>query len=152
MKSAMAVVNFISENYLVIIAFLAVGAGAVIKIKKFMNKSAVEQKEILKGQADNLTKAIKAGLLSMVTIAEKKFGAKTGQVKQSDVYNEVIKAFPKLTEYIENGIIDADFIKSCIDESVDAFNELRKKNSNLESIVTNAPEMVEVPNDTEADK
>lgn len=136
MKSALAVLNFVRDNYIVILAIIATGVGVYLRVREFLKKDADEQKKILESQADNLTAAINSALLALVTTAEKKYGSGTGILKQSDVYNEVIKAFPSVIEYMESGIITADYIKKCIDRSVDEFNRLREQNKNLDKVAS----------------
>ncbi len=136
MKSALAVLNFVRDNYIVILAIIATGVGVYLRVRDFLKKDADEQKKILESQADNLTAAINSGLLALVTSAEKKYGSGTGILKQSDVYNEVIKAFPSVIEYMESGVITADYIKKCIDRAVDEFNRLREQNKNLDKVAS----------------
>jgi hypothetical protein len=136
MKSITVLLQLLSDNFLLIVACVAAAAGLIIKIKNFLTQSKEEQKAELEAQAENLAAAIKAGLLSLVTLAEKKYGEKVGQLKQSDVFNEIVKAYPSITEYIESGLISTDFIKECIDEAVDEFNKKRSSNPSLENYVT----------------
>ena len=136
MKTAKIILEWVSENYILILSMGAIGFGLFLKLKAFAAKSAEEQKAILKEQAIKLVDAAKEGVMELIVKAEIKWGDKTGTIKKSEVFNAILEKIPKLAYYIEQGIIDKDVLGELIDTAVDEFNELREKNKRIDEMVT----------------
>lgn len=149
MDSMKALLVLISNNYMSVILLIVLGLGIYAKVKTFLSSSKEEQKRILEdklaGEATTLMNLIQAGILDFVIDAEKKFGEKTGKLKNSAVYNMIIEKYPAIVDYIKQGYITRDFIDECIDEGVEMMNSLIESNKYLKALVK-----TETPNTEES--
>lgn len=98
----------------VIVALVAVGLG----IYKFVTQPSSKQKEI-----------IRTLLLNLVIESEKLFGSKTGKIKFSYVYSELITKLPYL-KYIPLSVIE-----TLIEESLEEMRHLLETNPKIAQIV-----------------
>ena len=134
MKGIINIANFISDNYITILALILIIVGIVVKVKKFFSQDREAQKEQLKDSVNNVLEYIKVVLNDLVVKAEKIYGPGTGVIKKSYVYRELIKIVPSLEEYIIDGDITIKVIGDLIDDAVDALNKSAKKNSDIGEI------------------
>ena len=123
MKGIINIANFISDNYVTILALILIIVGIVVKVKKFFSQDREAQKEQLKDSVNNVLEYIKVVLNDLVVKAEKIYGPGTGVIKKSYVYRELIKIVPSLEEYIIDGDITIKVIGDLIDDAVDALNK-----------------------------
>lgn len=124
MKNAWVMLNALQENLPMILAFLAVIFGIVLRVKKFITMSKEEKKAMLKGQSDKIVELVKMQLLAMVSEAENKWGSRTGEIKKSEVWEQILGKSEKLTQYIEMGLIDKKLIDDLIDEAVEEMQRI----------------------------
>ena len=139
MKGIINIANFISDNYITILALILIIVGIVVKVKKFFSQDREAQKEQLKDSVNNVLEYIKVVLNDLVVKAEKIYGPGTGVIKKSYVYRELIKIVPSLEEYIIDGDITIKVIGDLIDDAVDALNKSAKKNSDIGEIFNHEP-------------
>ena len=133
MKGLVHILQFISEQYALILALFFVGFGIYLKVRRFVNQSAEAKKRQLKDEVENVLAYIKACLKELVTAAEQKYGSGTGEIKRSEVYRELLKLIPSLEDYIIDGDITTSFIGNLIDDAVDHMNGLARSNNNVAS-------------------
>ena len=139
MKGIINIANFISDNYITILALILIIVGVAVKVKKFFSQDREAQKEQLKDSVNNILEYIKVVLNDLVVKAEKIYGSGTGVIKKSYVYRELIKIVPSLEEYIIDGDITIKVIGDLIDDAVDALNKSAKKNSDIGEIFNHEP-------------
>ena len=144
MKSLVQVLQFINDNYMLILTCLAIIVGIFVKVWKFHKQSTQAKKEALKDEITNITKYINECLKHLVTQAEQKYGDGTGKIKRSEVFRELLKLFPSLEDYIIDGDITTEVIGDLIDEAVDYMNELSCTNDKVaQAFKSNQPEQLE---------
>ena len=85
MKGIINIANFISDNYITILALILIIVGIVVKVKKFFSQDREAQKEQLKDSVNNVLEYIKVVLNDLVVKAEKIYGPGTGVIKKSYV-------------------------------------------------------------------
>lgn len=134
MESVNAIITWLSDNYVLVIAMVLAAMGLVIKTVKFFRQSEEDQKAQLKAEVDNIIDYIKRCLESLVTEAELKYGSGTGQIKKSEVYQRLLQLIPSLEQYILDGDIAAEVIGELIDEAVSTLNKVAKKNQSVQEI------------------
>ena len=81
------IINFISQNYAIIILFIAIVIVAIVRAKNFSTLPREEQFEQIKGW-----------LLGAVTLAEAQYGSGTGKIKLSVVYDAFVEKLPELVD------------------------------------------------------
>ena len=140
MKSLVLVLQFINDNYMLILTCLAIIVGIFVKVWKFHKQSNQAKDEIT-----NITRYINECLKHLVTQAEQKYGDGTGKIKRSEVFRELLKLFPSLEDYIIDGDITTEVIGDLIDEAVDYMNELSCTNDKVaKTFRSNQPEQLEL--------
>lgn len=122
--------KFITENWYIIIAAIALLAVAIYFIVKFFKLPRESQ----------LAK-IKEWLLFAVTEAEKEFGNGTGQLKLRYVYDMFVAKFPYLVKFVS-----FELFSSLVDKALAEFKRLFNTNSAVKEYVmnSNAPHTGEV--------
>lgn len=100
----------------------------------FFTKTKEQQLEIAKKQ-------IREIVLRLVTEAEEDYSNWTsaGQIKRSQVINQVISMYPVLTKVVDQESIIA-FIDKCIDESLETLRDIIEENENSFVITTKEAE------------
>lgn len=111
--------NFILDNWYVIIGVICLFATCSIVIYKFAGLPTKEQIE-----------KIKKWLLYAVTKAEKELGERTGQLKLHTVYDLFISKFP-----ITAKLITFEKFSMWVDDALDDMREMLNNNKNIEKIV-----------------
>ncbi len=117
--------EFITNNWYIILAAVAAAAVLVCLIVKFFKSRRSEQ-----------ISKIKEWLLFAVTEAERVFGSGTGQLKLRYVYDMFVTKFPFLVRFVS-----FEFFSNLIDEVLVKFKEMFKSNNAVKAYV--ASETVE---------
>lgn len=116
--------DFMIENWFVIIAVIALGIGIVIAIVKFIKS----------GNAAQLAN-LKEWLLYATIEAEKALGSGTGKLKLRTVYDMFLAKFPWLAK-----IITFDKFSELVDDALENMNDLLSTNSAVQSYVGGSEE------------
>lgn len=116
--------DFLIENWFVIIAVIALGIGIVIAIVKFIKS----------GNAAQLAN-LKEWLLYATIEAEKALGSGTGKLKLRTVYDMFLTKFPWLAK-----IITFERFSELVDDALENMNDLLATNSAVQSYVGGSEE------------
>lgn len=111
--------DFLIENWFVIVAVIALAIGIVIAIVKFIKS----------GNAAQLAN-LKEWLLYATIEAEKALGSGTGKLKLRTVYDMFLAKFPWLAK-----IITFDKFSELVDDALENMNDLLSTNSAVQSYV-----------------
>ena len=111
--------DFIANNWFLIIALVAVLGVSIYAVVKFFNLPTKEQ----------LTK-IKEWLVYACMEAEKELGGKTGQLKLRMVYDKFLEKFEWLAK-----VITFEQFSKMVDESLEKLKHLLKTNQAVKNIV-----------------
>ena len=111
--------EFIIENWAVVILFVCVVVGFVVSIKNFTEKPNAEQ-----------IKSVKEWLLYAVAEAERYFGGGTGQLKLRYVYDMFIQKFPYTA-----ALITFDDFSNLVDEALEKMEKLLETNTAVNTYV-----------------
>ena len=114
--------EFIVENWYIILAAVALVAVVVVAAVKFFKLPTKEQ-----------IAQVKAWLLWAVTEAEKELGGGTGQLKLRKVYDLFVQRFPWLAK-----VITFERFSVLVDEALDEMREMLAKNKSAVSFVAGA--------------
>lgn len=120
MQTLNEIVKNVIENWYLFIAAIAITAVVSIAIYKFFKQPSEDQ-----------IKSLKEWLLYAISVAEKKFGSGTGELKLRYVYDLFLKAFPALTDYIS-----FENFSKLVDDSLDELEKLLENNSVINELVT----------------
>ena len=104
--------DFVIDNWMIIVAAIAFATMSVITAIRFFNKNTDEQRE-----------KVQEWLLYATTLAEKEFGGGTGKIKLRYVYDMFVDKFPWLAK-----IVSFDRFSCMVDESLVKMNELLSNN------------------------
>lgn len=116
--------DFIVENWYVIIAILAVLAVAVVLAVRFFKMPTAKQ-----------LATVKEWLLYATTLAEKELGGGTGKLKLRYVYDMFVSKFPWVAK-----ALSFDSFSSMVDESLGSMNDLLSKNAAVQLFVNGPAE------------
>lgn len=105
--------EFIVENWYILVGLLAIIAAVVIYIVRFFKKRTEKQLE-----------SIKEWLLWATTEAEKRFGSGTGRLKLRTVYDMFLAKFLWLAK-----VISFDMFSGLVDEALEDMNDLLTNNA-----------------------
>lgn len=122
--------DFIVENWYILVGLLAIIAAVVVYIVRFFKQPTEKQLE-----------SIKEWLLWATTEAEKRFGSGTGKLKLRYVYDLFAETFPWLAK-----IISFETFSNLVDSALGDMNNLLASN-NAVQLYVNGPAAEE----TEAD-
>lgn len=111
--------NWLIDNWFIIICALCVGAAIALSIRHFIKLPTSEQ-----------IKTIRAWLLQAVLLAEQEYGAKTGKLKLSSVYSAFCVALPWLAK-----LISFDKFSEMVDEALIEMRKLLEGNKAIAQIV-----------------
>lgn len=117
--------EFIANNWYIILAAVAAVAVLVYLIVKFFKFPRAEQ--IAK---------IKEWLLFAVTEAEKELGSGTGQIKLRYVYDKFVTKFPYLVQFVS-----FETFSKLVDEVLVKFKEMFNTNKNIKQYVDSNAEV-----------
>lgn len=115
--------NFLNEHWTMICAIIVLIIAISKKAMSFFNKSQDEQVAIAKAQ-------IREIMLMLVTRAEVSYAEwiKAGEIKRSEVIDEVFAMFPILSKVTNQAEIIA-FIDDAIDEALKTMRKIFEENS-----------------------
>lgn len=116
--------EFIVDNWAVIVAALAILAVAIVAIVRFVGLPTSSQLE-----------KVKEWLLWAVTEAEKELGGGTGQLKLRQVYDLFVTRFPWMAK-----LISFELFSTMVDEALDEMRHLLDTNTAVAAFVTGATE------------
>lgn len=119
--------NFIIENWYIIVAMLAVAATVGFMLRHFLDLPTKEQ-----------IKAVKAWLLGAVSEAERELGSGTGQLKLRRVYDAFVERFPWLAK-----VIPFTTFSIWVDAALDEMRELLAQNEAVSVYVEGEPEKIQ---------
>lgn len=114
--------EFITNNWYIILAVIAILAGGAVALYRFFQLPSAEQ----------LAK-VKEWLLFAVTEAEKELGGGTGQIKLRYVYDMFVTKFPWLVK-----VISFEAFSGLVDEALGNMRELLQKNNAVAALVEGA--------------
>lgn len=112
--------NFIINNWYIILAALAILAAAGIAVYRYFNLPSEAQ----------LAK-VREWLLWAVTEAEKELGGGTGKLKLRQVYDLFVTRFPWLAR-----IVPFDLFSSMVDDALEDMREMLKTNQAVKAHVS----------------
>lgn len=118
--------EFIINNWYIIVALLAAGAFIGIMVYRFIKMPASEQ-----------LKKVRAWLLGAVTEAEKALGSGTGQLKLRSVYDLFVQRFTWLAK-----IVPFEKFSDMVDDALVEMRELIATNEAVAAYVANADTLV----------
>ena len=111
--------QFIIENWQVLLLSIIVGAGTGFGVFYFIKN----------GTASQLIN-VKEWLVWAVTGAEKDLGGGTGQLKLRQVYDLFLLRFPKLA-----GVIPFEQFSTLVDEALDVMHKMLQSNAAVQAFV-----------------
>ena len=111
--------KFFIDNWMLLVALVAVLFSVGISIYTFYKKPTTEQLE-----------SVKEWLLFAVTEAEKKLGGGTGQLKLRFVYDMFVDKFPYTSD-----LISFETFSGLVDEALDKMKSLLATNKAVETYV-----------------
>lgn len=111
--------DFIVENWYILVGLLAMVAAVVIYIVRFFKKPTEKQLE-----------SIKEWLLWATTEAEKRFGSGTGKLKLRYVYDLFAETFPWLAK-----IVSFETFSKLVDSALGDMNNLLASNNAVQLYV-----------------
>ena len=91
----MTFVTFVQEHWDTILLSISVIVAVALFVVKFLKLSPEQQKE-----------RIRIALLAIVDEMEKQYGPKTGTLKRSQAYNQLLRLFPVLTIFLSQKTFD----------------------------------------------
>ena len=115
--------EFLIENWAIIIAVVAIVSCAAVAIVKFAKSGKATQLE-----------SLRQWLLFAVTEAEKSLGSGTGKLKLRQVYDMFLTKFPWLAK-----IITFEQFSGMVDDALEDMNNMLSTNSAVKNYV-NGPE------------
>lgn len=116
--------EFIVDNWVVIVVALAILAVAIVAIVRFVGLPTASQ----------LAK-VKEWLLWAVTEAEKELGGGTGQLKLRQVYDLFVTRFPWLAK-----LISFELFSDMVDEALEEMRHLLDTNTAVAAFVSGSTE------------
>lgn len=111
--------DFIIENWAVIMAIAAVLAGCIVAVIRFIRS----------GKAAQIAN-IKEWLLYATAMAEKELGSGTGKLKLRYVYDMFVVKFPWLAK-----IVTFESFSNMVDEALESMNDLLDTNNDVYAYV-----------------
>lgn len=115
----MAFITFIQEHWSTLLVVIAIVAAIVLFVVKFLKLSPEQQRE-----------RIRTALLAIVTEMEKQYGPKTGSIKRSQAYSQLVKLFPVLTIFLSQETFD-----KLLDEALVILNASLESNKKVADYV-----------------
>lgn len=111
--------NFIIDNWYIIVGIIAVLIVAGFAIYKFAGLPTAAQ-----------VKKIKEWLLYAVTMAEKELGDGTGQIKLRSVYDLFVERFPTIAK-----LVSFETFSKWVDEALVVMEDMLETNENVKALV-----------------
>ena len=119
--------QFVNDNWTMIITIIGLGLGIYKKIKDYLNKSEQEKIDIALTQ-------IRKSMLELVVKAEKEYGEKTGKLKRSKVLEEVYSKYPELKNIVNQEDLEKQ-IDDIIDENLDTLKKMLENNEEFKKLI-----------------
>lgn len=119
--------DFLIDNWTLIVAGLAIVAGIIATVIKFIKSGKASQ-----------MKNLKEWLLYATTEAERALGSGTGKLKLRTVYDMFLLKFPWLAK-----IISFDTFSDLVDEALEDMNSLLNTNTAVQTYVNGPAESEE---------
>lgn len=116
--------EFIMENWFVLVAFAAVAVAGGYKVYTFVKKPT-----------DKQLKKVREWLLYAVTKAERKLGGGTGQIKLRYVYDLFVARFAWLAQ-----MISFEMFQLMVDEALEKMKEMLESNKAMQELVSGKQE------------
>ena len=111
--------EFIVENWYVIVTGIVFIVGGVMAVLRWRNLSTDKKYEQIRGW-----------LLQAVVLAEKEFGSGAGKLKLSTVYDKFCERFPWLAK-----VLPFETFSKYVDDALSEMKDVLKQNSAIASIV-----------------
>ena len=111
--------EFLIENWYIILAAMALGALAVVAVVRFFRLPREKQME-----------NVRQWLLGAVTAAEKELGGGTGKLKLRQVYDLFVTRFPWLAK-----TVSFELFSSLVDDALDEMRDMLDKNEAVKAFV-----------------
>lgn len=111
--------QFIIENWFLIIAAIAILVAVIAIVIKFINLPT-----------KNKLNCVKLWLLQAIASAERMYGTKSGEAKLSFVYDLFVEKFPTLARWVTY----EDF-KKMVEDALVEFKQILEKSSGLQEYV-----------------
>ena len=112
--------EFLIENWYIILAAMALGALAVVAVVRFFRLPREKQME-----------NVRQWLLGAVTAAEKELGGGTGKLKLRTVYDAFLTKFPWLAP-----VVPFEQFSSLVDDALEEMRKLLADNKAVQQMVT----------------
>ena len=112
--------EFLIENWYIILAAMALGALAVVAVVRFFRLPREKQME-----------NVRQWLLGAVTAAEKELGGGTGKLKLRTVYDAFLTKFPWLAP-----VIPFEQFSGLVDDALEEMRKLLADNKAVQQLVT----------------
>lgn len=126
--------QFINDNWTIIVVIIGLIIALIAKIKNYFSKSNEEKIEIAKRQIEQI-------MLRLVTEAEIDYEewSKAGSIKRSKVIEEIFLKYPVLSKTIEQDELII-WLDAVIDKSLEIMKEIIAKN--IDDIVESDEETI----------
>lgn len=111
--------EWIVNNWFIVLGFMCVGGVIGIEIYKFVNKPTPEQ-----------LKKVKEWLIYAVSIAEKELGSNTGALKLRQVYEMFVLTFPTIAN-----LISFEMFSGLVDEALEQMRKMLEENKAVRSFI-----------------
>ena len=129
MKAIINFLNFLCENWMLILAvFMAIG-GILIKTRKWLSMSNDAKRKAA-------IEAVRRSMLALVTAAEQAYGSGTGLIKRSQVLEKIFTQYPVLADAV-NITETTVMLDEMIDEALVDLRELFESNEKFYDIINN---------------
>lgn len=119
--------QFVNDNWTMIITIVGLGLGIYKKIKDYLSKSEQEKINIALEQ-------IRKSMLELVVKAEREYGSDTGKLKKSKVLNEIYAKYPELKNIVNQEDLEKQ-IDSIIDENLDQMKKMLENNKDFKEFL-----------------
>lgn len=133
--------NFLNENWTLICSIFVVALAIAKKAQAFFAKSKEEREEIAKAELENQIAIAKSQIseimLRLVTEAEQDYRLwlSAGEIKRSQVINEVFEMYPILSKVTNQEEIIA-FLDDAIKEALKTMRKIFEENQQAETTAT----------------
>ncbi len=112
-------INYLTQNWYLVVASLAVLIVAIITVVNFFQKPTKEQID-----------SVKEWMLLLVVETEKKFGSKTGKIKLRYAYDQFVTKFPYIAKFVT-----FETFSQYIDQALEEMKKLLETNSYVKAYV-----------------
>lgn len=121
--------EFINNNWTLIITLCGLILGIYTKIKNYINLSREKKIDIALEQ-------IRKSMLELVSKSEKEYGSNTGKLKKSKVLEEIFNKYPEL-KYFTNQEELEKILDDIINENLDKMKKMLESNEEFKKYIYN---------------